>query len=111
MAPDRESDGAGPLGCARLIWGVRARARQSEARHFVHLHMQDLAIIVWKYEPDPAPSAGRLPVPEQTGQQDPPAGGTPAAAPPAGGSAGSTAGGKPKAGGSAASAAGAKPTA
>ena len=27
---------------------------QTEARHFVHIHMQHLAIVIWKYEPDPA---------------------------------------------------------
>jgi hypothetical protein len=46
---------------------------QSEARHFVHMHMQHLAIIVWKYEPDPAPAPDHLPAPEQHGQHGPPA--------------------------------------
>jgi hypothetical protein len=54
--------------------------------------MQHLAIVVWKYEPDPAPTAGRLPVPEHLGQNGP------IAAPPAAAGSGAAAfGGKTKA--------------
>jgi hypothetical protein len=92
-----EWDGRGPVSRKRARDSIRgrvcARARalvgQSEARHFVHLHMQHLAIIIWKYEPDPAPTAGRLPVPEQMGQEDPLP--NPAATPAAGGAGGSAA--------------------
>ena len=48
--------------CRRALVGVAGAdtdlwRRQCEARHFIHLYMQHLSIVVWKFEPAEEKSA------------------------------------------------------